>query len=237
MAKTDNITDLLIDVADSIRAKKGTSELINPQNFSKEIASIETSSDMQRVTYLRRNGVGYIETGVVGANNNIKIFIRYAMRSFPTGYWSLIHAYENENTNATRILMNKNSTLLGALNSIASGSATLAVTRYTGVIYTDRIQPSSSSAFTLNANGVTANKTRSNGEELTKPITLFPKNNDGVDVELYELKIYDGSTLVRNFVPIYKQGEFGLWDSVEQKFYGNDGDGSFLGENITIPNI
>lgn len=44
MAKNDNLTDFLTDVADAIRAKKGTTDKINPQDFSAEIASIETSS-------------------------------------------------------------------------------------------------------------------------------------------------------------------------------------------------
>lgn len=42
MAKNDNLTDFLTDVADAIRAKKGTTDKINPQNFSAEIASITT---------------------------------------------------------------------------------------------------------------------------------------------------------------------------------------------------
>jgi hypothetical protein len=42
MAKTDNLTDFLTDVADAIREKKGTTEKINPQNFSEEIRGIET---------------------------------------------------------------------------------------------------------------------------------------------------------------------------------------------------
>lgn len=42
MAKNNNLTDFLTDVADAIRTKKGTSALIDPQNFSDEIASIET---------------------------------------------------------------------------------------------------------------------------------------------------------------------------------------------------
>ena len=42
MAKNDNLTDFLTDVADAIRAKKGTTSKINPQDFSSEIASIET---------------------------------------------------------------------------------------------------------------------------------------------------------------------------------------------------
>lgn len=41
MAKTDNLTDLLTDVANAIREKKGTTDPINPQDFSAEIASIE----------------------------------------------------------------------------------------------------------------------------------------------------------------------------------------------------
>ena len=41
MAKNDNLTDFLTDVANAIREKKGTSNLINPQNFSDEIRSIE----------------------------------------------------------------------------------------------------------------------------------------------------------------------------------------------------
>ena len=42
MAKSNNLTDLLTDVANAIRAKKGTTAKINPQDFSSEIASIST---------------------------------------------------------------------------------------------------------------------------------------------------------------------------------------------------
>ena len=40
MAKTDNLGDFLKDVADSIRTKTGTTELINAQDFSDKILSI-----------------------------------------------------------------------------------------------------------------------------------------------------------------------------------------------------
>ena len=42
MAKENNLKDLLTDVADAIREKKGTTELINPQDFGSEIRSIES---------------------------------------------------------------------------------------------------------------------------------------------------------------------------------------------------
>lgn len=43
MAKNDNLKDFVTDVADAIREKKGTTDLINPQDFSAEIKSIESN--------------------------------------------------------------------------------------------------------------------------------------------------------------------------------------------------
>lgn len=40
MAKNDNLKDFLTDVADAIREKKGTEDLINPQNFADEIRNL-----------------------------------------------------------------------------------------------------------------------------------------------------------------------------------------------------
>ena len=45
MAKNNNLTDFLTDVANAIRTKKGTTGTINPQDFSSEIASISTGVD------------------------------------------------------------------------------------------------------------------------------------------------------------------------------------------------
>lgn len=50
MAKNNNLTDFLTDLADGIRAKKGTTGTINPQNFRSEIASIETAKPEQTKT-------------------------------------------------------------------------------------------------------------------------------------------------------------------------------------------
>ena len=57
MAKNNNLTDFLTGVADAIRAKKGTSDLINPQNFDSEIASISTSKEEQEKSFeITENG-------------------------------------------------------------------------------------------------------------------------------------------------------------------------------------
>ena len=45
MAKTDNLGDFLKDVADSIRTKTGTTELINAQDFSAKILNISSGEN------------------------------------------------------------------------------------------------------------------------------------------------------------------------------------------------
>ena len=55
MAKNDNLKDFLTDVADAIRAKKGSTGLINPQNFSAEIASIETGGGGDAVAVVEKD--------------------------------------------------------------------------------------------------------------------------------------------------------------------------------------
>ena len=52
MAKTDNLGDFLKDVADSIRTKTQTTELINAQDFSDKILSIQTGGGEDRLKKL-----------------------------------------------------------------------------------------------------------------------------------------------------------------------------------------
>ena len=51
MSKQNNLTDFLTGVADAIRAKKGTTALINPQNFESEIASISGGGGELNIAY------------------------------------------------------------------------------------------------------------------------------------------------------------------------------------------
>ena len=78
MSKENNLTDFLTDVADAIREKKGTTEKINPQDFSDEIKSIKTSTSMwtghvdveglkaigwddEDIAYFQEHGVNWME--------------------------------------------------------------------------------------------------------------------------------------------------------------------------------
>lgn len=57
MSKQNNLTDFLTGVANVIRTKKGTTALINPQNFESEIASISTGKEEQeKAVTITKNG-------------------------------------------------------------------------------------------------------------------------------------------------------------------------------------
>lgn len=54
----------------------------------------------------------------------------------------------------------------------------------------------------------------------------------GKDVRIYYCKIYEGDTLVRDFIPVLSlenshENEPCLYDQVENKFYYNQGSGTF----------
>ena len=70
MAKTDNLSDFLTDVANSIRTKKGTTGTINAQNFSSEIASIETGITPTGSIDITSNGTVDV-TNYASANVNV----------------------------------------------------------------------------------------------------------------------------------------------------------------------
>ena len=235
MAKNDNLTDYLTDLANAIREKKGTSAPINAQDFASEIASIESGGKVKRVSYLRRVNEGYIDTGVPGANDNLKIVVSYSARKFPAGYWRFISAYTNESTNTTRILLNSNTQILGNINAVATGGSITATTKgYVGLINTVILEPASSTSFRLTTNGSSTTKARVQGDALDKTILIVPSSSDDVDVEIYGCEIYDGSTLIRNFIPSQHGGKFGLYDTITRQFYGNIGGGEFYGEVLEI---
>lgn len=76
MAKNDNVKDFCKDIADAIREKKGTSDLINPQDFSAEIKSISgggSGGELEGEYYLARPNGWYwrlvkINTNVIEPN-------------------------------------------------------------------------------------------------------------------------------------------------------------------------
>lgn len=87
MAKTDNLTDFLTDIADAIREKKGTTGAINPQDFSSEIASIESgggADDVHNFTgeIIDEDAVGIANFKTVIVKEGVTKVLDYAFNAF-----------------------------------------------------------------------------------------------------------------------------------------------------------
>lgn len=84
--------------------------------------------------------------------------------------------------------------------------------------------------------------TGSNITAFTADANIFVFSKDGSSTgcsgKLYFLKIYDGESLIRDYVPcISPAGAVGLYDLVDGKFYGNSGTGVFYAGPpvVTLP--
>ena len=73
MSKENNLTDFLTDVADAIREKKGTSELINPQDFSEEIKNLPSGEAVNTLgeTIVDKTGKGVKQLLKVVIDNSV----------------------------------------------------------------------------------------------------------------------------------------------------------------------
>ena len=83
MAKTDNLTDFLTNIADAIRTVEGSTDAINPQDFEAKITSlklsvpIEISTDAGMEAVLTSDNVGkvYKFTGTSDTYTNGDLYV------------------------------------------------------------------------------------------------------------------------------------------------------------------
>ena len=94
----------------------------------------------------------------------------------------------------------------------------------------------------LSLNGITHERTYA-AFQCDYSMYLFALNNAGTatffsKMRVYSCQIYNNGTLIRDFIPcINANGEVGLYDTVNKKFYGNKGTGVFTYENAPITGI
>lgn len=90
MAKSDNLQDFVTDIANAIREKKGTTDLINPQDFSSEIASIQSGGDIwgfDTIGYTPQNSA---IDDIINYSQTIKEEIANGKKSFGSDYQLVI---------------------------------------------------------------------------------------------------------------------------------------------------
>ena len=195
-------------------------------------------ADYTQLEYIESTGTQYIDTGVAGDNDNLIISIKYNLLKFAT-YRGFFGNYVDEATNCWRFLQSATDGdpfyhYISA-NTAASGG-TLSVSLQKNVINTLVINKDETVA-----NGVAyPQKNNAKGTANNSNLMLFTQRADGtscVTMLLYSFTIADGGAIVRDFVPCKtSDGEIGLWDKVNDRFYGSAGTGTFIaGPEVIVP--
>lgn len=185
-------------------------------------------------TYLRGFGGQYINTGVNGNNDNLKFEVKYEWVNMPesTSYLGIFGNYNgNESANVTRLIQYGYSRTHANLNTAAEQSDNISQTKNPGDIFVDyldnTIYKSENTEIELDA---------AKGTENNNNILLFAEiANRPADIKIYYFKVWDGDELIRYMVPVNKGmviglttiQEAGMWDLVNERFYGNMGTDSF----------
>lgn len=234
----ENLTTISNSLKDikSALSSKGVSVTGNITTYGNAIRSIKAGSYIKYLPCIRRVNTGYIDTGVPGANSNLRIEISFSLNTLPSGYFNLFHAYVDENTNATRAILNGPSTTYCSLNSKAVDSLTASIRRTTGRVYTESLSQSSPSMFVYYSTGGAGNKGVTNGNSLdmNNTIKIFQSGTDSVDINLYSFRIYDQGVLIKDYVPCLIDGNYGMMDILTGKFE-TSASGAFVDSGQVLP--
>lgn len=265
MARTNNLTNFLTDVAGAIKTKTGDNSLIPASQFDTKIAGITTgklsneeytkaNNDLdkilyqsqnvlpdtyQEVEYLESTGTQYIDTGYTFTNPNFKIELKYQKNT------SLATNVFGVDTRVAPRQMHGN--IYNRTFYLGNSSVVNNVTQELNTDYDYTVIFNENGAyFKLNENEYSYTGTTAwNGASLSD--YLFTSHQTEAGGTLYNMKgrIYyarfynENNVIVRNFIPCYRKSDDkpGMYDTINNVFYTNDGTGEFaVGEDVDVLN-
>lgn len=184
---------------------------------------------MEYLEYIESTGTQYIDTGIIPSTNN---YIVHTVLSPTVVSTNVLVGVANSTWGYPGLLINDQGTFRYGNQAVQTISPVFVENnKYTLTL----------SVKKLVVNGITYTTTNPSYEgNIEYSIYLFARNNgiDGVgnlaSMKLYSCKIYDGETLVRDFIPIKDDTNHGaLYDKVTQQIFYNSGTGEFVcGPNL-----
>ncbi len=202
-----------------------------------------TLSGYERIEYLQASGTQYIDTGYIH-DNSTKVDMRIKFDSVSPQYQSFYGARNSTADTAKGFSLWLNyAKFRRAFGESAANIDSHTVT--TSTIYDIHLDKSGACTATPEGGTAIALGSATQGGPLTFTDFLFAINQNAsaggrspqflTRAKLYSCKIFSGTTLVRDFVPVRRtsDGVLGLLDLAHGTFYTNAGTGSFsAGETI-----
>lgn len=181
------------------------------------------------VQYIQSTGTQYVDTEFkpTGKTKAICDFVAYNQATDQQGIFGSRPGASNRFTLFTGQSIGSLQADYNTGESLASASTAIA-----GLDLAQRVTVSMSNVLAINEK--TVNTVSLVDFTASYNLYLFANNNAGTaqlpaSLKLYSCQIYDNATLIRDYTPcINPDGEAGLYDTVNSKFYGNAGTGVFF---------
>lgn len=177
-----------------------------------------------RLNYLQSSGTQYINTGFK-PNSNTRAIFSILFGSIPSTDFGCFGARNAFQVEQFSLVFRRTGELLFQYENQNSIAGTLSINNYHFIDINKNV---------INLDGNLTTVTFGNFQ-VSYPIVLFGMFQKTVHTSIVmtrmtSCKLYDNGTLIRDFVPcINPSGEYGLYDVVNNQFYGNAGTGSFTG--------
>ena len=195
-------------------------------------------ADYTQVGYIESTGTQYIDSGVkLGLNDGFDIKFLTTNNPQTTGIYGAIFGGRSGSGNKEYQLTTFDTASLGRGGTLRWGSNSVGAC-VNAKITTNIIQKCSLKNKIYKAPDNTESEITVNSEDSVYNTYIFGLNNSGVFTQsgngcrIYYLKLYNGDTLIRDFIPCIRNAdnEVGMYDLVNNVFYTNQGTGEFTYE-------
>ena len=191
--------------------------------------------EYQQVEYIESSGTQYIDTNFKG-NQDTKITCESVISDeFKSGYYQgLFGATDvNVSTELNRNVIHMHRASASNLIIMATYGNKIKIIGFSGDITKKHIYELDKNIYKVDNEIIYSYPMQT--FMCTQNINIFRDNNSYTqdkrycNMKLYSFKIYDNESLIRNFIPCYRNTDniIGLYDTVEGKFYTNQGTGTF----------
>lgn len=188
--------------------------------------------------YIEATGTQHIDTGVIPTQaTGFEIDFLSNNKIGASDYGCIMGCRQSSGKNEFQLTTYSNNL------SVYSGTIAWGSTRKSaGLVVGERMTTSCHNLAYSNSLGYSCEIAKVEGAIAPSPLLVFELNQVNNTAgqhgkgRLYGLKLYDGDTLIRDYVPCKNEdGEIGLWDLVEDKFYGNAGTDTFIAGAEVVP--
>ena len=193
-------------------------------------------SRYQEVEYIENTGTQYIDTGYV-PNPNTEIETKLKVVEWATSSYGGVFGSRTSNHSADSFILCREGSNNNCRLEIDTNHYTIITNMNEGVDCLIKI-----TATKFNCNGIDFNIDMSAIVPNGKNLYLFGTNENNhletvygsCHIRQYPFKISENGAIKRNFIPVYdtETQKYGMWESVQGKFYGNAGTGDFKGSIV-----